>query len=361
MNVRFKAVFSYLAAAMREDLEISSCANFKDRHAEPIAASGFGSPNVHTYLNSPKQYPEQCRGYYRPDIAGIKACAKALGYPENLGDKFIHLFRQAVTNSGDFARADLYDDVQIVSQRPSESDDMGDKGMMRQWLEEDLKSDRSKLWEVLAEYGVPNDGEADEHLACSIHLPRGFPGEDYLQREVDVPFTVSYDLDQGDVLDARFPGQQRQLAFRGNLRLKPSGQRGWAFPTTRLEDAPFIDDRTLAERRGNGQRFRVVELDEQQFNDGQDAGRDGNMPPGEASFSFLAGWIMDANGVNASGYMSTGQIEKAFYGALENAKSLNIPDPLNLAAEACRYLASTRVRRALEEMISEEAAAGPDR
>ena len=65
---------------------------------------------------------------------------------------------------------------------------------------------------------------------------------------------------------------------------------------------------------------------------------------------------MTANRMNGTGHMSTGQIDKAFYGALANARTLDVlsdQEAFHLASQSCRYLASNRVRRALEDLILE--------
>ena len=97
--------------------------------------------------------------------------------------------------------------------------------------------------------------------------------------------------------------------------------------------------------------FDWPDIDEQEFEDGYAAGRASMPPQPQASFDWLAGWVMIANGANATGHMSIGQVDKALAEALANASalgSLSPVDVLHLAAQACRSCASTRTRRALE-------------
>lgn len=261
---------------------------------------------------------------------------------------------RAVSNDPDNAAyASMHDDIADVQSHDASS---VNRERLMECLEHDLLRDQSTLWKTLAKFDIENNGETEENLKLSIELPSDFPSARYFAKVVDAPFSVIYDLDQGEDPDALFYKTNRQLGLHGNLRLKPSGKRGWAYPTMLLDELPFVDHRTLAEQRGEYSFFEVPNIDEEDFERGTKTGRDGGQPPSQASRSFLAGWVLNAAGANGTGYMSSGQIDRAFHSAWGNAKTLSIidkHDARELAADACRYLASNRIRRALEELIHE--------
>jgi len=344
---------------LRQNPQYPSSISFEPRHAEHLAAAGFGFWNFHDYLEAEKAGGERCSGYYIPDSALIESRMTALGYPPEVARKCIWLFVQAVTNGDGSARADLVDDLRGEREYIQGSDELANHGMLVQYFKYDIMREESSLWATLATHGIAHDGETEDNLTCTIQLPRDFPSLHHLTQTINVPFLVRYDLEQGEDQEALFYNTNRRLEFCGNLRLKPSGKRGWAYPTIRLEESPSVDQRTPAERRGVYPVHQRPDIDEQEFDDGTDAGRADKLPSPQASFAFLAGWIMTANGVNGTGHMSTGQIEKAFFGALENASTLGVlssREAFHLASEACRYLASNRIRRALEELIQETSA-----
>ena len=363
MNARIHEVICRIAVGLKDVLRQSpqypSSVDFQPRHAEQLAAAGFGFPNFHDYLAAAKAGSERCSGYYIPDSAMIKSRMADLGYPPEVIRKCIDIFAQAVSNGDGSALADLIDDLQGERQRIQGSDELANHGMLVQHFQWDITREESSLWATLARYGIAHDGETEDNLTCTIELSPDFPSHHHLMHSIDVPFVVRYDLEQGEDQEALFYNANRRLEFRGNLRLTPSGKRGWGYPTIRLGENPFVDHRTPEERQGEYPVHQGPDIDEQEFENGTDAGRADLLPSPQASFDFLAGWIMTANRVNSTGHMSTGQIEKAFYGALENARTLDVlgdHKAFHLASQACRYLASNRIRRALEQLIREASA-----
>jgi hypothetical protein len=359
MNARIQEVVSRIAEHLdlvRQNSQYHSSVDFQPRHAEHLAAAGFGFPNFHDYLADAEADSERCSGYYIPDSAMIKSRMAGLGYPPEVVRKCLGFFVQAVTNEDGSARADLIDDLRGEREFIHGSNKLANHGMLVQYFKWDIMREESGLWAMLARHGIAHDGETENNLICMIELSPDFPSHYHLKQTIDVPFVVRYDLEQGEDQEALFYNANRRLEFRGNLRLKPSGKRGWGYPTIRLEETPFVDHRTPEERRAEYPVHQKPDIDEQEFDNGTDAGRADMLPSPQASFGFLAGWIMTANEVNGTGHMSTGQIEKAFYGALENARTLGVfsgHEAFHLASQACRYLASNRIRRALEELIQE--------
>ena len=363
MNARIHEVDSRIAEYLKEvheqNLQHLSSVDFQPRHAEHLKAAGFGYPNSHDYLAAAKAGSERCSGYYIPDSAMIKSRMADLGYPAEVVRKCIGIFVQAVTNGDGSARADLIDDLQGEREFIQGTDELANHGMLVQYFKWDIMREESSLWATLAMHGIAHDGKTEDNVTCTIDLSPDFPSYHHLKQTIDVSFVVRYDLEQGEDQEALFNNANRRLEFRGNLRLKPSGKRGWGYPTVRLEETPVVDHRTPEERRGGYPVHQGPEIDEQEFDNGADAGRADMQPSPQASFDFLAGWIMTANKVNSTGHMSTGQIEKAFYGALENTKTLGVlsrHEAFHLASQACRYLASNRIRRALDELIQETSA-----
>lgn len=361
MNARFQRVITraqnYLEEVVSQNPETPSSVIFKLRHAEHLAAAGFGYSNVHEYLEAEKAGIERVEGYYMPDFAKIRSRMTAFRYPRAIVDKCCEVFMRAVSNDPDNAAdASMHDDLQ-----DGQSHDAGSPNHMRlmECLKYDVLRDKSVLWKTLAKFAIENNGETEENLKLSIELPPDFPSPRYFAKVVDAPFSVVFDLNQGEDPEALFYRTNRQLGLRGNLRLKSSGKRGWAYPTIRLDETPFVDHRTPAEQRGEYLIHQGPDIDEDDFERGTKTGRAGGQPPSQASRSFLAGWVLNADGTNGTGHMSSGQIDRAFHGAWANAMSLSMldkRDALELAAEACRYLASNRIRRALEELIQENTA-----
>ena len=357
MNARIRQVISRIEAELEQvssrHPQYSSSFDFQPRHAEHLAAAGFGFPNFHDYLAAEKAGSERCSGYYILDSAMIEARMADLGYPPEVVRKCAEIFARAVSNGDDFARADLVDDLNGERLR-TDSGELLNHSMLLQNIKWDLTREESSVWFTLARHGIAHDGETEDNLTCVIELSQDVPSRYHLDQTIDVPFVARYDLENGEDPEALFFNTNRRMEFRGNLRLTPSGKRGWGYPTVRLEQTPYLDQRTPQERRGEYPVHQGPEIDEQNFEMGVDAGRADRLPSPQAPFDFLAGWVMTANKLNGTGHMSTGQIEKAFFGALANAKTLDAlsdHDASHLAARACRYLASNRVRRPLEELI----------
>jgi hypothetical protein len=359
MNTRIDQIVTRLGGLLEKlftrQPQSSASLPFRPRHAEQLAAAGFGFSSMHDYRSATKAGSERCRGYYIPDSAMIELRMSELGYPPNVVRACVELFAQAVSNGDGSTRATLVDDLRGERLRVSDSDELANHSLLMETLKYDILSEESSLWPTLARFGIGYDGETEENVHVSINLAPDIPSLHHLGQIIEVRFDAIYDLDQGEDTEALFYKTNRQLGLRGNLRLKPSGKRGWAYPTIRMEETPFIDDRTPAEMQGEYAIHAAPNIDEQQFDDGADAGLADLQPASHASSDFLAGWIMTANGVNGRGHMSTGQIDKAFYGALANARTLDVHDAHYLAAQACRYLVSSRARRALEELIQENA------
>ncbi|WP_261540353.1 hypothetical protein [Burkholderia multivorans] len=362
MNARIQDVISrietYLKEVLRQNSRSPSSVDFQPRHAEHLAAAGFGFPNFHEYLAAAKTGSERCCGYYVPDSALVESRMAALGYPPEVVGKCAQIFAMAVSNGDGSARADLIDDLHGERQRTG-SGELVNHSLLVQHFQWDITRDESSVWVTLARHGIAHDGETEDNLTCLIDLPPDVPSHYHLGQTIDVPFVARYDLEQGEDQEALFFNTNRRLEFRGNLRLMPSGRRGWGYPTIRIEQTPILDHRTPAERRGEYPVHQGPEIDEQKFESGAAAGRADMLPPSQASFDFLAGWIMTANKANSTGHMSSGQIEKAFFGALANARTLDAlsdQEAFYLASQACRYLASNRIRRALEDLILEASA-----
>jgi hypothetical protein len=77
MNSRIRQVISLIEADLEEvsrrHPQFLSSFDFQSRHAEHLAAAGFGFPNFHDYLAAEKAGSEPCSGYYIPDSAMIEA------------------------------------------------------------------------------------------------------------------------------------------------------------------------------------------------------------------------------------------------------------------------------------------------
>lgn len=279
----------------------------------------------------------------------------ALRYPAAIVEKCCTVFQLAVINDADNAAYALDDGLLDVTH----DEGAANHDTLKDLLKQDVLREESALWRTLVKFGIDENGDTEENLTVTIDLPPDFPSQTHFGKDVDVPFSVVYDLDQGEDPEALFYRTNRQLGLRGNLRLQPSGKRGWAYPTLRLNETPFIDHRSPAEQRGEYPAHQGPGFDEDEFVRGTATGGAGAQPPAQASLAFLAGWVLDANGMNGSGHMTTGRIRKAFPGAWANAKTLDMlskHQAFDLAANACRYRASNRIRRALEELIQENAA-----
>ncbi len=357
MNARIKQVIfriqDFLKTEISQNPNFSTLVKFEPRHAEHLAAAGFGYEDGYDYFEAAKAGIELCSGYYIPDSSMIRTRMLELGYPPALVDKCVGLFPPAASRDN-HVRINMVDDLHDQSMGSYGSERSSNRQALVQDLEADILDEESNLWVTLAKYGVALDKSTDDIRVTSIGLPSNFPSIHHLGQTINAPFEVIYDLQQGENPEALFRGCNRKLGFRGNLRLKPSGKRGWAFPTIRLQETPFIDDRSADEKMGEYFTYQAPNIAEKQFDAGVHAGQVGMHPPPNASFDFLAGWIMDANDKNGTGHMSTGRFREAFTGALENAAALGTvdrSDALDLAAKACRYLASSRVHPGLEELI----------
>lgn len=360
MNERISQIVSRLRVlleqAVRDRQNINFNLPFHPRHAEQLAAAGFGYPSWHAYLAAANAKVERCSGYYVSDIRMITARMIELDYSEPFAAQCAGLFVQAVSNGDGSTRADLADDLQGKRLRDRESDRPMYNLLMSENLTYDVMREESRLWTLLANFGIAHDGETEGNCNVSIDLPHDFPAHRHLGKTIDLKMTALYDLDQGADIEELFYGRNRQLGFLGNVRLTPSGLRGWSYPTIGMEMTPFVDHRNAYEIQGNYNAYDAPDIDKQEFDDGYTAGMSNILRVPHATIDWLAGWIMVANGANATGHMSTGQVDKALADALANAyliDTLRPTDALHLAAQACRYYASPRTRPALEELIRE--------
>lgn len=357
MNKRFEIFISRLQALITADREIASCPAFAERHAEQFGAAAFSYKNDFDYRKAAEQNIEQCRGYFVPDSLAIANRLEELRYPARFSARIVDYVRQAASNDPDVG---LY--TPLITSLPDKQfensvrDESDDRISMRQTLAHDLEFDegrvRKQIRDLFVRYGIPDAHEDDENFKHVLHLPLGFPSFQNLGKEINIPFEVYYDLDLGVDQEALFYRTNRQLAFRGNMRLCPSGRRSWAYPTVKLDENPFVDQRNETERRGE-KPPRIGELlDDNDFNAGLDAAWENKSPPStHQSFSWLAGYILNANGSMAWGHLSTGQADKAFYEALKTAKDMGLENAFELAAEGCRHIASRRCSALLEETI----------
>jgi hypothetical protein len=357
MNARFKNIVSRIQTRMSELNQSGRLHfDFKPRHAEHLAAAGFGYVDLHSYLVAVDKGIERCTGYYIPDTSMIRSRMPALGYPTEVLQELELTFVPAATSGDGATRADLYDDLRGPRELVGGANVFANYAMLTRCLEEDVMREDGRLWSVLESYGIAYDYETEDNTRCTIELPRDFPSLHDLQQTVDARLVVRYDLEQGEDEEALFFNTNRMLEWRGTARLKPSGKRGWSYPTIKLDPTPTIDDRTSQERLGEFASYEYPDFDQQLFDDGGSAASAGSQVLPGMEPAYLAGWILNAYGANGTGHMSTGQLHKAFYGALVNAEDLvfwSKRQQFELAADACRFLASRRVVRDLEELIEE--------
>lgn len=363
MNTRIEEATSRLKEILKEELGQNlpspSSVNFQERHAEQLLAAGFGFPSHHDFLAAAKAGSERCIGYYIPDSAMIKSRMAGLGYPPEVVLKCVSFFSRAVSNGDGTVRADLIDVLHGERKFFRGSEEAPSHRLLLQYLDWDLRREESSVWAALEALGIAHDDSTDNNLTFNFYFLPDFPSPRYLVQTIDSSFDVCIDLDQGEDEEAVVKNTDRRLVLRGNIRLKPSGKRGWGHSTIRLLETPVVDNRTTEERRGEYPVYQRPDIDKQEFVNGTRAGRGDLLPSPQASFDFLAGWIMTANEVNSTGHMSIGQIDKAFYGALKNANTLRVlsrHEAFDLASEACRYSNGPRFRRALEELIRQASA-----
>ncbi len=355
---RFKLLVSHLRKLLSDDPTISKLGQFSPRHAEILAAAGFGYRSEFDYLRAAKNKVEHCVGYYIPDSQMIaQRMVTDLQYPEQLLQVLVWLFERAGTNDPAIqCRMDYDDDLAGPRQRISGSNDYANRERLKSAfigaLDEEDRPLRRWFWKYI------RDDNPEDHFSYELKVPRDFPSSHHLGRTISFPLIVSYDLDLGADAEASFFKYNRQLAFSGSVRIVPSGRRGWRYPTVKLNQTPLRDQRTAAERQKEPYVQPGEDLDDDEFEAGREAARNSAPIPVAKidSLAWLAGYVMRLGDGLALGHMSTGQAFKAFHLALANAESLDIFDPLRVAAEGCRHLASTRCSRQLEEAIADEIA-----
>lgn len=356
---RFKLLVSHLKELLSKHPTISKLNNFSPRHAETLAAAGFGYSSEHDYLRAVRNNVEHCVGFYIPDSQMIaRRMVNDLHYPQQLLQELIWLFERAGTNDPAIqCRMDYVDDLIGPRQRINGSKDYANREMLKRAfinaLDDEDRPMRRWFWRYV------RDDNPEDHFSYELNVPQDFPNSYHLGRTINFPLKVSYDLDLGADTEASFFNYNRQLAFNGNLRITPSGRRGWRYPTFKLNEAPVRDQRSDAELRKEPYVQPGEDLDDDEFEAGRDAARHKAPIPSEKidSLAWLAGYVMRWKDGMAGGHMSTGRAFDAFHKALANAESLDLFDPLLIAAEGCRHLASTRCSRQLEEAIADEIAA----
>lgn len=360
-QTRFKLLVTHLTKLLRDDPTISKLENFSPRHAETLAAAGFGYRSQFDYLRAAKNHVEHCVGYYIPDSQTIaQRMVNDLQYPEQLLPVLVRLFERAGTNDPAIqCRMDYDDDLVGPRKLISGTKDHANRERLKSAFIDALDNDEHRplrrwFWEYI------RDDNPEDHFTYELNVPRDFPSSYHLGRTISFPLTVSYDLDLGADQEASFFKYNRQLAFSGSARIVPSGLRGWRYPTFKLNETPTYDQRTDAERDKKPYVQPGEDLDDDEFEAGRAAGRMCAEIPVEknGSLAWMAGYVLNWKDGLAWGHMSTGQSHKAFHLALDTAESLDLLElePLRVAAEGCRHLASTRCSRQLEDAIADEIA-----
>lgn len=353
---RYDLFVSYIAQQFAKKTAISGSKLYCSRHAEILASAGFGYPNQHTFLIALEKRVERCVGYYIPDSQMIKQCMiQGLGYPESSLNELLSIFVQASTNYSDVGfRADFFDDLQGAPQLIGGSRDRANhvdlKNRIIDAIDDEDRHTRKHFWKF-----VSDENPAD-YFDYDLRAPKDFPRNYHLGRTINFPLVAMYDLDMKADEEASHYGYNRQLSFRGSVRIKPSGRRGWRFPTCRLDDLPFRDERNDAERAKELFVFPGETLDDDDFEAGRWAAWEKESIPDDKlhSLDWLAGYAMHGENCNAGGHMSNGLVDRALAEAIAYAESLELFDPLRIAIEGCRHLVSTRTTRQLEGAIAEE-------
>lgn len=353
---RYKLFVRQIAVQFQPKFVDKSDKLYCPRHAGILASAGFGYPNEHSYLNALKNDAERCVGFYIPDSKMIARCMiEQLGYPESSLDELVRIFVQASTNFEDVGfRADFLDDLQGPPVRIGRSRDRANHVDLMRWIEHAIDDEdryvRKHFWKYVS------DKNPADYFDYDIQAPKEFPSLHHLGRTLKFPIIAVYDLDMRADEEASHYGINRQLAFRGSVLLKPSGRRGWRYPTCRLDDVPFRDERNEAERALEPFVFPGEAVNEDEFEAGRLAAWESKPIPEERlnSLDWLAGYVMRGPNCNASGHMSTGLVDRAFSQAIAYAEALGLFDPLRIAIAGCRQLVSTRSTRQLEAAIAEE-------
>lgn len=346
-KARRTKVIAYLNQAFEKDLEISAHPKWNKRFGEVIAAAGFGHASLYDFHQN-----EHCVGQYIPDQSAIRDRIVERGFSPDLTNRFLEHFTNALFSISDDCRADLVDDLDgpfemFYTQRANEV-------QMRKWIDYWLDDEELHSREIFQDYIL--DDNPEPHLfKYEYRLPAGFPARAHLNEQLEIHVIARYDLDGGEDPLAAARNQNRQLALAGTMFLKPSGPRGWAYPTIRYDEDPIRDDRNEYERNMQPNPRPGKEYDIDQFEEGMEAARSKTPPPPVWGMSeaWWAGYIMRGEGCIAHAHMGTGRVDAAFYEALARAEALEVPNAVDLAANACRHLASTRCARELENVISD--------
>jgi hypothetical protein len=346
-KTRRSKVITYLNQALEKDRAISAHPAWNKRFGEIIAPAGFGHASPFDFHRN-----EQCVGQYIPDETAIRERIIERGFSPELTRRFVQHFTDALFSIAHDCRADLVDDLHgpfemLSHQRVNEL-------QMRQWIDYSLDDEELHSRKIFSRY-ILDDNPEPNLFTYEYQLPAGFPARSHLNKSLSIPIIARYDLDGGEDPYAAARNQNRQLALEGTMILKPSGPRGWTYPTIRYEEAPFRDDRNQHERTLQPNPRPGKDYDSDQFDDGLDAAREkiATPPVWEMSESWWAGFIMLGGDCIAHAHMGTGRVDAAFYEALGRAEALRVPNAAALAANACRHLASTRCARALEDVIRE--------
>lgn len=345
-KARRSKLIAYLNKALEKDIEISAHPAWNVRFGEVIAAAGLGHASLYDFHQS-----ERCVGQYIPDQLAIQELIVERGFNPDLTSRFLQHFTDALFSVSNDCRADLVDDLDgpfemLYTRRVNELE-------MRQWIDCWLDNEELHSRKIFQRYIL--DDNPEPHLfTYEYQLPAGFPARAHLNAQLEIRVLTRYDLDGGEDPLAAARNQNRQLALAGTMFLKPSGPRGWAYPSIRYEEKPIRDDRNKYERnmQSNPRLGKVYDID--QFEEGMEAAHLETPPPvWGMSESWWAGYIMRGDGCIANAHMETGRVYAAFYEALARAEALEVPNAADLAANACRHLASTRCAQELESVISE--------
>lgn len=344
---RRSRVTTYLNQALSKDPEISRHSSWNKRLGEVVAAAGFGHKSTFDFHQA-----ERCVGQYIPDRSAIQQHIVELGFDAHLTERFLRYFTDALFSVSHDCRADLVDDLDgppemLYTQRVN--------GLrMREWIDFWIDDEQLHSRKIFRSFIL--DDNPEHHLfRYDYQLPVNFPSRVHLNTQLNIRVIARYDLDGGEDPLAFARNQNRQLALAGTMILKPSGPRGWAYPTIRYEELPIRDDRNEYERNMQPNPRPGKEYDVDQFDAGMEAGRLRAVPPPvwEMSEDWWAGYIMRGEGCIAFAHMGTGRVDAAFYEALARADALGVANAIELAANACRHLASTRFARVLEEVIAQ--------
>lgn len=330
---------------LEQDPTIGSHPSWNQRLGEVIATAGFGHAEVYDF-----DQQIHLAGQYIPDRSAIEECIRARGFSVGLTGSFVRHFASAVNAVADNLRADLVDDLdgpfQMLNGRRL------NELRMREWIHFSLDDEKRRSRLLFRTY-ILDDNPQPDLFKYEYQLPAGFPDRTHLNTPLELRITVRYDLDGGADPRAVNSNLNRQLALVGTMHLKPTGPRGWGFPTIKYDDEPIRDDRNRYERDLQPNPRPGKKYDNDQYNKGMDAADLKTTPPeySERSEAWWAGFIMRGGDCIAWAHMGTGRVDVAYKQAKDRAEALQLPDAAELAANACRHYVATPYAAALEDVI----------